>query len=275
MTPEEKVWNEAVRESLRNRARDLAKHGGARSLLAAALIYPNPFPFDTNTYETPVPAEARAWFDMARHLGAADPLVAWIDVTDCRFLSIACNRDAATHHLVALEPDNAIAHALAASIALEHRDTVTGQDGSQGPRAPRVTTCIGVKRLLCCIRHCIAGLHRPYPRWCDGNMQHQANRTRIGARTTKEMCVPLPFSPVCTLSRFSRSSAGSITNRHSIRCAAVIAPLLPGARRQTTTHCSANRWRFPISFDWIKPKARQVGVNSSGNCAGLKIKICN
>jgi hypothetical protein len=122
-TPEDRAYGEALNNNLKAYARNLAKRGDPRSLLAAALIYPNPFPISTNVYGTPVPAEARAWFDLARQNGPADSLVAWVDVDQCQFLSTKCDAVAAARHLVELEPRNAAAHLAAARVAYQNKDS--------------------------------------------------------------------------------------------------------------------------------------------------------
>ncbi|HEY2344778.1 MAG TPA: hypothetical protein VGH80_02720 [Xanthomonadaceae bacterium] len=127
LTPEERASEEARENSLRDHARTLARRGDARSLLAATLIYPNPFPLKTNVYGTPVDAEARTWFDAARRSGQDDATMAWIDANQCTYFSKSCDKSAAVSHLLQLEPDNAAAHLLAASTAYENKDDVVGR----------------------------------------------------------------------------------------------------------------------------------------------------
>jgi hypothetical protein len=162
LTPEDRASWEALDNNLKVYARNVAKRGDPRSLLAAALIYPNPFPISTNVFGTPVPAEARAWFDLARQNGSTDSLVAWVDADHCQFLSTKCDAVAAARHLVELEPRNAAAHLAEARAAYQNKDSaVVRAEIDKAARADEYQT--HVRELYSLLRSTLDEWNPPVP----------------------------------------------------------------------------------------------------------------
>ena len=77
-----KQWKEAIDAALRAQAEALAARGGARNLLAAALLWPLPEPAEGEQWPVRSP-QAEAWFAAARAAVPGDPLVAWMEASDC------------------------------------------------------------------------------------------------------------------------------------------------------------------------------------------------
>lgn len=113
----QKAWHAAAAEATRNHLRTVAAQGDARSLLAAAMLWPQ-WPADESPGDAPgIAPERRAWFAAARSVQPRDPLVAWIEASDCGGLSDSCDPDAALESLLQAEPDNAAVHFLAMAAA--------------------------------------------------------------------------------------------------------------------------------------------------------------
>ena len=111
------AWHEAAAEATRNHLRTVAARGDARSLLAAAMLWPQARDDTDNGKAPAVAQERRAWFEAARSARPRDPLVAWFEASDCGGLSDSCDRDGALEFLLQAEPDNAAVHILALGAA--------------------------------------------------------------------------------------------------------------------------------------------------------------
>lgn len=113
----QKAWHEAASEATKNHLRTVAARGDARSLLAAAMLWPQG-PDEAGDAKVPAIApEQRAWFETARGKRPRDPLVAWIEAGGCSGLSDSCYRDRALEFLLQAEPENAAVHLLALGAA--------------------------------------------------------------------------------------------------------------------------------------------------------------
>lgn len=112
------AWHTAAAEATRNHLRTVAARGDARSLLAAAILWPRwPDNAGKPDQQPRIAQEARAWFDAARSVRPRDALVAWLEASDCVGLSDSCDRDGALEFLLQTEPDNAAIHILAMAAA--------------------------------------------------------------------------------------------------------------------------------------------------------------
>ena len=116
-----KQWKEAIDAALRAQAEALAARGGARNLLAAALLWPLPEPAEGEQWPVRSP-QAEAWFAAARAAVPGDPLVAWMEASDCGGLTDECLGDEAISRLLEVDPDNAAVHLLALHPALQRGD---------------------------------------------------------------------------------------------------------------------------------------------------------
>ena len=114
-------WEEAIDAALRTQAEALAERGGARNLLAAALLWPLQVPVEGQQWPVRSP-RAEAWFAEARAAVPGDPLVAWMEASDCGRLADACLGDDAIAHLLEVDPDNAAVHLLALHPAVQRGD---------------------------------------------------------------------------------------------------------------------------------------------------------
>lgn len=103
-------WHAEMDASLRAHASRLAARGGARNLLAAALLWPPTPPVQGPPVAAP---EARRWFAEAQDSTPSDPIVDWLEATDCGGLADECDRGAALARLLVADPDNAAVHLLA------------------------------------------------------------------------------------------------------------------------------------------------------------------
>lgn len=115
------AWQRDLHAALRTHAAALAARGGARNLLSAAVIMPWAEPAQPSQF-LERPPEARAWFDAARTAEPAEPLVAWLEATDCRWIAEDCDRDAAIARLLEADPGNAAVQLLALGAAMERDD---------------------------------------------------------------------------------------------------------------------------------------------------------
>ncbi|WP_152620142.1 hypothetical protein, partial [Lysobacter sp. A03] len=113
------AWSRDYEAAMAAHAQVLAQRGDVRSLLGAMMIMPAQDGASDNAPGVLGP-QARGWFARARQLGPTDPLVAWVEVTDCHVLG--CDRDAAIARLLQLDGNNAASHLWANGIALESGD---------------------------------------------------------------------------------------------------------------------------------------------------------
>lgn len=113
------AWSRDYESAMAAHAQALAQRGDVRSLLGAMMIMPTQGA-DADATPGVLGPQARGWFARARELGPTDPLVAWVEVTECQLLS--CDRDAALARLLQLEQDNAAAHLWAIGEALASGD---------------------------------------------------------------------------------------------------------------------------------------------------------
>ncbi len=113
----EKAWHEAADEVTKNHLRTVAARGDARSLLAAAMLWPQRQDGVGDGKMPAIAQEKRAWFEAARGMRPRDRMVAWIEASDCGGLSDSCDRDGALAFLLQAEPDNAAVHILALGFA--------------------------------------------------------------------------------------------------------------------------------------------------------------
>lgn len=113
------TWSRAYGSAMAAHAQALAQRGDVRSLLGAMMVMPVQ---DAPTGDAPgvLGSQARGWFARARQLGPTDPLVAWVEVTDCHVLG--CDRDAAIARLLQVDGDNAAARLWANGVAMESGD---------------------------------------------------------------------------------------------------------------------------------------------------------
>lgn len=112
-------WQARMDTALRAHAHVLAARGSARDLLAAALLWPPAPPVDGRPVAAP---EARQWFAAAREALPPEPLVDWLEATDCGGLADDCDREGAIARLLAADPGNAAAHLLALHAAERRGD---------------------------------------------------------------------------------------------------------------------------------------------------------
>lgn len=113
----QKAWHEAAAEATRNHLRSVAARGDARSLLAVAMLWPQWQDDATQEARPAIAQERRAWFEAARSVRPRDPLVAWVEASDCGGLSDDCDGEGALQFLLEAEPDNAAVHILALGAA--------------------------------------------------------------------------------------------------------------------------------------------------------------
>ena len=125
-------WAREAEIAVHEHADTLALRGDARSLLAAVLLSP-PVPSNAETVgNTAYPKytlsdEAVAWFDAARGIRPADPLVAWYEATGCMSPALGCSPSEALGRLLTIAPDNAAVHLLAVNSAHAAGDTVVAR----------------------------------------------------------------------------------------------------------------------------------------------------
>ena len=120
-------WTAQVDDALRRRAEDLAARGGARNLLAAALVWPLP-EADPGAGVLPEMApEAKAWFAAAQAVRPSDPLVDSLEAVGCARMASDCDREAAVARLLEHDPGNAAVHLLAAQMASKRGDAVAAR----------------------------------------------------------------------------------------------------------------------------------------------------
>lgn len=110
-------WQRGFDAAMLEHAHALAARGDARSLLAATLIAPVSFDQASGRPQPPA-ADPQAWFDAARAARPADPLVAWLEATDCPVPALQCDPDAAIARLLQVDGDNAAVQWLAINAAL-------------------------------------------------------------------------------------------------------------------------------------------------------------
>jgi len=111
------AWQEAAAEATKNHLRAVAARGDARSLLAAAMLWPQ-WQDDVSHGKGPAIAqEKRAWFDAARDARPRELLVAWVEASDCGGLSDHCDPEGALRFLLQAESGNAAVHLLALGVA--------------------------------------------------------------------------------------------------------------------------------------------------------------
>lgn len=118
---EMKAWEAATNEAMQARARALAARGTSRDLLAAVMASPMRFPGKDG--DRAISAEVAGWFAAARTATPADPLVAWVEATDCKGLADDCDQAGAVERLLRVDAGNAAAHLLAASRSASADDT--------------------------------------------------------------------------------------------------------------------------------------------------------
>ncbi len=114
-------WGQGFETAMLDHARTLAARGDARSLLAAAMTVP-PRCAETSGQLQPVTPEQQVWFDAARAVRPADPLVAWLEATDCPATDLQCDADAAIARLLEVDGDNAAVQWLAINAAIDGGD---------------------------------------------------------------------------------------------------------------------------------------------------------
>ena len=119
-------WQRDFDAAMVEQARTLAARGDARSLLAAAMIVP--IKYDQATGQ-PLPAavDPTIWFDAARRARPADPLVAWLEATDCPVPGARCDPDAALARLLQIDGDNAAVQWLATNVAFGAGDVTAAR----------------------------------------------------------------------------------------------------------------------------------------------------
>ena len=113
------AWSRDYESAMAAHAQSLAQRGDVRSLLGGMMIMPAQDGASDNAPGVLGP-QARGWFARARQLGPTDPLVAWVEVTDCHVLG--CDRDAAIARLLQLDGNNAASHLWANGNAVESGD---------------------------------------------------------------------------------------------------------------------------------------------------------
>lgn len=130
-------WQQGFDAAMLAQARTLAARGDARSLLAAVLIAPVEYE-GSNGGPRPVPGEVRGWFDAARVVRPADPLVAWWEANGCLMPAQPCDAAVAVARLLQVDGDNAIAHWQALNAALDGDDDIAARThlrlAAQAPR---------------------------------------------------------------------------------------------------------------------------------------------
>jgi len=107
------AWHQAAAEAIENHLRTVAARGDSRSLLAAAMLWPQWQDDVGQGKRAAIAQEKRAWFDAARNARPRDPLVAWVEASGCFGLSDSCDRDDALRFLLQTDPDNAAVQTLA------------------------------------------------------------------------------------------------------------------------------------------------------------------
>lgn len=119
-------WQQGFDAAMLDHARALAARGDARSLLAATLIAP--IHYDEATAQ-PLPDEVdrAAWFDAARAMRPADPLVAWLEATGCMVPRLTCDANAAIARLLQVDGDNAAVQWLAINAAFDGNDEIAAR----------------------------------------------------------------------------------------------------------------------------------------------------
>ena len=119
-------WQQGFDAAMLDHAQTLAARGDARSLLAAALIVP--IRHDEAT-EQPLPdtVDPAAWFDTARAVRPADPLVAWLETTGCMVPRLTCDANAAIARLLQVDGDNAAVQWRAINAALDGGDEIAAR----------------------------------------------------------------------------------------------------------------------------------------------------
>lgn len=120
-----KRWQRGFDAAMLEHAHSLAARGDARSLLAAALLVPINFD-GASGRALPASADARVWFDAARAARPADPLVAWLEATDCP-IALQCDADAAIARLLQVDGDNGAVRWLAINAALRGGDAIAAR----------------------------------------------------------------------------------------------------------------------------------------------------
>lgn len=151
------AWSRDYESAMAARAQALAGRGDVRSLLGAMMIMPTA---DAASGDAPgvLGPQARDWFARARQLGPADPLVAWVEVTDCHVLG--CDRDAAIARLLQVDGNNAAAHLWANGVATESGDLRAAREHLHSAAlAPRYEPYAG--RLLGLLLDARAGAETP------------------------------------------------------------------------------------------------------------------
>lgn len=114
-------WQQGFDAAMLDHARTLAARGDARSLLAAALIIPIRYD-EVTAQPLPGPVDPAVWFDAARAVRPADPLVAWLEATDCVAPRLSCDANAAIARLLQVDGDNAAVQWRAINAALDGGD---------------------------------------------------------------------------------------------------------------------------------------------------------
>ena len=118
-------WQRDFDAAMFEYAHVLAARGDPRSLLAAAMIAPIRFD-ESSGRALPTSAEPQAWFDAARVARPADPLVAWLEATDCP-MALQCDADAGIARLLRIDGDNAAVQWLAINAALDGDDVIAAR----------------------------------------------------------------------------------------------------------------------------------------------------
>lgn len=119
-------WRQGFDAAMLDHAQTLAARGDARSLLAAALIAP--IRYDESTGQPlPGPVDPAVWFDAARAVRPADPLVAWLETTGCMVPRLTCDANAALARLLQVDGDNAAVQWRAINAALDGGDEIAAR----------------------------------------------------------------------------------------------------------------------------------------------------
>lgn len=130
------IWNESLDAAVLAHAHALAARGDAHDLLLAAMLAGWIHSGDNG--DPSVHPLANEWFTAARRLDPVDPLVAWIEATNCPGLAVDCEASAGLARLLQADADNAAAHWLAMHAAHRAGDRVAMRTHLRlAARAPR------------------------------------------------------------------------------------------------------------------------------------------
>ena len=119
-------WQRDFDAGMVEHAHALAARADARSLLAAAMIVPRHYD-QASGQPLPSAVDPQRWFDAARAARPADPLVAWLEATDCPAAALQCDANAAIARLLQVDGDNAAVQWLAIQAAIDGGDGIAAR----------------------------------------------------------------------------------------------------------------------------------------------------